>query len=50
EDVFNLLVRINRVVRKVRAFVSMTRLVAPLQHYIYEQIGPNKGGFILDVK
>ncbi|CAF2789011.1 unnamed protein product [Rotaria sp. Silwood2] len=50
EDVFNLLVRINRLVRKVRAFVSMTRLVAPLQHYIYEQIGPNKGGFILDVK
>ncbi|CAF3752584.1 unnamed protein product [Rotaria sp. Silwood1] len=50
EDVFNLLVRINRLVRKVRVFVSMTRLVAPLQHYIHEQIGPNKGGFILDVK
>ncbi len=50
EDVFNLLVRIHRFVQKVRAFVTMVRSIASLQRYVQERIGPNNGGFILDVK
>ena len=42
--------RIHRLVQKVRNFVSMARFVGPLQRYIHERIGANKGGFLLDVK
>ncbi|CAF3367461.1 unnamed protein product [Rotaria socialis] len=50
EDVFNLLIKIHRLIHKVRSFVSMVRSINPLQRFIYERLGPNKGGFILDVK
>lgn len=50
EDVFNLLVRIHRLVHKVRSFASMIRSVGALQRFVYERLGPNKGGFVLDVK
>ncbi|CAF2094555.1 unnamed protein product [Rotaria magnacalcarata] len=50
EDIYNLLIRIHRLVQKVRTFVSIARLVGSIQRYVYERIGPNKGGFILDVK
>lgn len=49
-ELFNLLVRIRRLQTKVRGFVSMARTVGPLQRHVYEKLGPNKGGFILDVK
>ena len=50
EDIFNLRVRINHLVQKVRAFVSMTRLIASLQRYVAERIEPGKGGFVADFK
>ncbi|CAF3339940.1 unnamed protein product [Rotaria socialis] len=50
EDVFNLLIKIHRLIHKVRSFVSMVRSINPLQRFIYERLGTNKGGFILDVK
>lgn len=50
EDVFNLLIRIRRLMHKVRSFASMVRTLGPLQRFVYEHSDPRKGGFILDVK
>ncbi|CAF3973102.1 unnamed protein product [Rotaria sp. Silwood1] len=50
EDIFDLLVRIHRLVQKARTFVTMTRLVGALQRYVHQRIDPKKGAFILDSK
>ena len=50
EDIFNLLVRIHRLMDKVRSFTSMVRSIGALQRFVYEGLGLNKGGFILDVR
>ena len=50
DELFDLLVRIRRLQIKVRGFVSMARVVGPLQRQVYDKLGPNKGRFILDVK
>ncbi len=50
QEVFNLLIRVHRLIHKVRAFVSMIRSIGPLQRYVCERLGPNEGSFILDVK
>ncbi|CAF1415689.1 unnamed protein product [Adineta steineri] len=49
-DIFDLLIRIYRLILKVRDFVSMARTIASLQRYITERTDSGKGGFVLDVK
>lgn len=50
EELYQFLVRVHRLVRKVRVFVSMARQVSAIQRHIHNKLGPNQGGFILDVR
>ncbi|CAF3959013.1 unnamed protein product, partial [Rotaria sp. Silwood1] len=50
EEIYKFLVRVLHLISKVRVFVSITRPVAALQCHIYNKLGFNKVGFILDVR
>ncbi|CAF1489198.1 unnamed protein product, partial [Rotaria sordida] len=50
EEIYKFLVRVHHLISKVRVFVSMTRQVTALQRHIYNKLGLNKAGFILDVR